>query len=282
MRDLDLSSGRIAVVDSKTPAGVRPVDILPVLRDELVVYKAGLGPLGPEERLFATATGGRRDKDNIRQRVMEPVAERANELLAERGLPPLPEGFTAHKLRHTFASILAACGEDLACIMAQLGHTDPKFTLRVYTHLMRRRDGERERLRALVQGAEWAEMGRNRRFRPHQGVGSDSIPARENPSGAGDPDDGRGWFRTSDLSRVKRDAEGRSMRSKPPLPSGTRHLPPRDDALAERIAIQGRDLAARAPRRWCSGAVCRPTVISSWSSRQVTEQTPSLATGREV
>jgi hypothetical protein len=28
--------------------------------------------------------------------------------------------------------------------------------------------------------------------------------------------------------------------------------------------------------------VCRPTVISSWSSRQVTEQTPSLATGREV
>jgi hypothetical protein len=28
-------------------------------------------------------------------------------------------------------SILAACGEDPAYVMAQLGHTDPKFTLRV-------------------------------------------------------------------------------------------------------------------------------------------------------
>jgi integrase len=90
---------------------------------------------------------------------MAPVTRRADELLDHRGLPPPPEGLTAHKLRHTFASILAACGEDRAYIMAQLGHTDPKFTLRIYTHLMRRRDGERERLRALVHGAEWAENG---------------------------------------------------------------------------------------------------------------------------
>ena len=89
---------------------------------------------------------------------MEPVIERANERLAGRDLPPLPEGLTTHKLRHTFASLLAACGEDPAYVMAQLGHTDPKFTLRVYTHLMRRRDGERERLRALVGGADWAEI----------------------------------------------------------------------------------------------------------------------------
>lgn len=36
--------------------------------------------------------------------------------------------------------------------MAQLGHTDPKFTLRVYTHMMRRGSEERERLKALVAG----------------------------------------------------------------------------------------------------------------------------------
>jgi hypothetical protein len=36
--------------------------------------------------------------------------------------------------------------------MAQLGHTDPKFTLRVYTHLMRRDPAERARLSALVHG----------------------------------------------------------------------------------------------------------------------------------
>ena len=88
--------------------------------------------------------------------------------------------------------------------MARLGHTDPKFTLRVYTHLMRRREGERERLKALVSGVEWAEKGR----KSLQGAETDPEPAiteeAENPSNAGDSTDGRGWFRTSDLSRVRR------------------------------------------------------------------------------
>jgi hypothetical protein len=40
--------------------------------------------------------------------------------------------------------------------MAQLGHTDPKFTLRVYTHVMRRGPEERARLKALVYGEQAA------------------------------------------------------------------------------------------------------------------------------
>ena len=59
---------------------------------------------------------------------------------------------TDHKLRHTIPSILTALGRDPAYVMAQLGHTDPKFTLRVYAHAMRRGEGEREALRALVEG----------------------------------------------------------------------------------------------------------------------------------
>jgi hypothetical protein len=43
--------------------------------------------------------------------------------------------------------------------MQQLGHTDPAFTLRVYTHLMRRSPEERERLKALVEGRDWAHIG---------------------------------------------------------------------------------------------------------------------------
>jgi integrase len=35
-------------------------------------------------------------------------------------------------------------------VMTQLGHTDPKFTLRIYTHVMRRDPTERARLKALV------------------------------------------------------------------------------------------------------------------------------------
>lgn len=44
--------------------------------------------------------------------------------------------------------------------MAQLGHTDPKFTLRVYTHMMRRGPVERARLKALLGGGEAGDPGR--------------------------------------------------------------------------------------------------------------------------
>jgi hypothetical protein len=43
--------------------------------------------------------------------------------------------------------------------MAQLGHTDPSFTLRIYAHAMRFSDEERARLKALVEGREWAPAG---------------------------------------------------------------------------------------------------------------------------
>jgi integrase len=155
-RDVDLGSGRITVHRSKTAAGVRQIDVLPALRDERTAYR----PADADGLVFTTGRGTSRDKDNVAARVIAPVLKRADELLADRDEAPLPEGITAHKLRHTFASLLAACGEDPAYVMAQLGHADPRFTLRVYTHLMSRRDGERERLRALVQGADWAEPGR--------------------------------------------------------------------------------------------------------------------------
>jgi hypothetical protein len=113
-------------------------------------------------------------------------------------------GVTAHKLGHTFASILFVRGEDPPCVMAQLGHTDPAFTLRVDAHAMRRDEGDKERLKALVDGREWALSGTTR---PDEG----SDPLEGHPSGneetsasAEVSEDGRGWVRTSDLSRVKR------------------------------------------------------------------------------
>lgn len=125
----------------------------------LTEYKAqktreGL-PTGPEDPLLTTATGKPRDRHNIRQRVLAPVIAKAEELLAERGGRPLPQGITPHKLRHTFASILVAIDKDPAYVMHQLGHTDPAFTLRVYTHIMRHTPQEREALRALVEGHGW-------------------------------------------------------------------------------------------------------------------------------
>jgi integrase len=151
-RDVDLASSRLLIGRSKTQAGLREIKMLPILRDVLAAHKASAYCSGPDDLVFPTVTGGRRDKDNLRERVLAQVFERANELLEERGRVPLPKGLTPHKLRHTYASVLIACGEDPISVMKQLGHTDPAFTLRVYSHMMSREPGERARLKALVNG----------------------------------------------------------------------------------------------------------------------------------
>lgn len=126
----------------------------PIL-SSLLKRKPGLDPCRrPQELVFATRTGRPRDKDNIRGRILPPPVARADKLLEREGRPPLPLGVSPHKLRHTFASILVACGEDPVSVMYQLGHTSPEFTLRTYAHMMRREVGERERLRALF-GSDW-------------------------------------------------------------------------------------------------------------------------------
>jgi integrase len=157
-RDVDLANGRLYVGRSKTQAGLREIKMLPILRDFLAEHKAKADRSGPDDLVFPTATGGRRDKDNLRERVLTPVFERANEILEERGRVPLPKGLTPHKLRHTFASVLIACGQDPVSVMKQLGHTDPAFTLRVYAHMMSREPGERARLKALVNGERVAAV----------------------------------------------------------------------------------------------------------------------------
>ena len=87
--------------------------------------------------------------------------------------------------------------------MAQLGHTDPAFTLRVYAHAMRRDEGDKERLKALVEGRDWAPLGTSGPTTPRQPAEVDPEND-ESPADAGLPEDGRGGFRTCDLSRVKR------------------------------------------------------------------------------
>ncbi|MER7331129.1 MULTISPECIES: tyrosine-type recombinase/integrase [unclassified Micromonospora] len=41
-----------------------------------------------------------------------------------------------HVLRHTYASVLLDAGESIKALAAYLGHADPGFTLRTYTHLL--------------------------------------------------------------------------------------------------------------------------------------------------
>ena len=151
-RDLDLAAGRLRIVDSKTDAGVREVDLLPLLREELATYKAGCRTASANALVFATGTGGAQNPSNVRNRMLAASVKLANEHREEAGLGPLPDRLTPHSLRRTFISVLLAAGEDPPYVMRQVGHSDPKVTLGIYAQVMLRKDGERERLRALVHG----------------------------------------------------------------------------------------------------------------------------------
>jgi integrase len=146
------------VTGSKTDAGVRDVTLLPVLRDELATHRARSRHTGPNAFVFATRDGGQCDDNHLRTRVLGKSIERANERREAVDLPPLPEGLTFHSLRHTAVSALFALGHELPVVMAEIGHADPKVTLGIYAHVMRRGPEAKEALRALVEGARMATV----------------------------------------------------------------------------------------------------------------------------
>lgn len=158
-RDVQLANGRLVVCRSKTAAGERTVDLLPLLRDELATLAARRRGRDLDALVFATSTGGALTRSNTARRALHPAVTRANERLAERSIEPLPAGVTHHALRRTFASLLYALGGTPPRVMAQMGHTSPDLALKIYAREMDRRDGEPERLRALVQGEVRALTG---------------------------------------------------------------------------------------------------------------------------
>lgn len=72
-------------------------------------------------------------------------------------IPPAEEGERyasapldgMHALRHFYASVLLDAGENIRALSQYLGHADPGFTLRTYTHLMPSSEG---RTRKAVDG----------------------------------------------------------------------------------------------------------------------------------
>jgi hypothetical protein len=97
----------------------------------------------------------------VRKRLLLPAIERANVKLAELGIDPI-DTVSPHGLGRRYASLRSAVGDDPAYTAAQLGHEDPTFSLRVYTHAVKRRERLSGReLDAFNQAVEWARMGTN-------------------------------------------------------------------------------------------------------------------------
>jgi integrase len=157
--DVDLARGTITVRAAKTDAGVRTVNMVGVLRDELAAYAAHARH-DAKALVFGTSKGAMLSATNVRKRVLAKAVENANALLArdEDGNPKAEPGelisvkLTPHSLRRTFASILFAIGETPPYVMSQMGHTTANLTLGIYARQMNRRDGESDRLRMLVEG----------------------------------------------------------------------------------------------------------------------------------
>jgi integrase len=203
-RDVDLAGGRLRVAGSKTDAGVRWVPLMPALRDELAERKASAAHAAPNDKVFATRTGGTWSRDNARKRIFDKAVELADQRLEDAGLAPTPEGLTPHSLRHTYISLRVALGHDPATIAQDAGHADMAVTFRIYTHVMRLQEGDRERLKALVNGGVLAGIGSG--TPPEHPTEASEQPSQndETPGFPGASSDSWGETRTRDLTIMSR------------------------------------------------------------------------------
>ena len=151
-KHVDLANGRLRVVESKTDAGVRQVNLVPALREELTQWKASTKFSSQADFVFPTEKGTANRADNVRARIVKPVFARASDLLQAEGRSPLPEGLTPHSLRRTCTSVLIAIGWDPGMVMDHLGHATEGMTMSVYRKRMNHSDAEKAALKALVDG----------------------------------------------------------------------------------------------------------------------------------
>jgi integrase len=169
---VDLARRELRVLDAKTPAGVRRVDIHDDLQDELAAYKAARGAAWePGEPAFVNARGRRWTRNAIAQHVIPPALDEANRERAEAGLPAIREEVTPHTLRYTCIASLFAAGADQEYVAAQVGHEDVTTTNRIYRYVLQRRGrGEIGRRRQLAMHESAVDVGRPERA-PIQGEG---------------------------------------------------------------------------------------------------------------
>jgi integrase len=123
----------------KTATSIRRVDLPDFLVSELREWRLGC-PKGPDDLIFPNLEGRPLSHANLLQRGFYPALRRA-------GLRRI----RFHDLRHTFASLLIASGEDVVRVSRLLGHASPNITLNVYSHMLPKEHyGSAERLARLV------------------------------------------------------------------------------------------------------------------------------------
>jgi integrase len=144
--DVDWEAGVVRVNDSKTPAARREVVLMDSLQQMLAARSLEPNLSG---YVFESTTGKRMDRKGPGKYGLKPALKRAG----------ITKRVRFHDLRHTFASILIAAGNDPLYVAEQLGHTNASFTLRTYGHLMDR-DDRRRVAREKMQSAFGQVLGK--------------------------------------------------------------------------------------------------------------------------
>lgn len=126
-----------AITAPKTATSSRTLDLpLPIVQ-RLQEYRKSYPAVDARGFIFRSASGAPLDPDNWFKRVFVPIA------VAAKLRPEQTEGVEdrdlvgLHTLRHTYASLLIAAGENLKYVSRQLGHSKINITVDTYGHLLK-------------------------------------------------------------------------------------------------------------------------------------------------
>jgi integrase len=183
-RDIDLAAAELTVVASKTAAGQRRVVLEPELVQLLREHKLASRWSQSDDFVFPGKYRDKpRERNSLRKRALYETIDRANERLVADGRAPIPEGITFHSLRRTYAALRAELGEHPAITAAQMGHRDPRMTLRVYTDVTGMEP--KTRMAGVLGHADWALTGTRNAAETASEEETDSSDSAENLELAG-------------------------------------------------------------------------------------------------
>lgn len=139
------------LIDPKTPRSRRVLPLPDSVAAELSLHISQF-PLHPcaedfpwKGLLFHTRTGRPHTRQEYRTRVFNGAVRALH-----KADPTFPVGTTTHDLRHYYATVLLAAGEDMPTVAELLGHTDATLVAKTYGHRM---PGREDRARRAIDAA---------------------------------------------------------------------------------------------------------------------------------
>lgn len=108
---------------TKTPAGVRDIELPEELRDRLIALRLRSKFSQDDQPIFASRKGTPLGHRNVTERGYEPA----------RSLAGLPDELTFHDLRHAAISRMISAGLDAETVAGVVGHENASVTLGVYS-----------------------------------------------------------------------------------------------------------------------------------------------------